>query len=144
MLIEQLRGYTDSAKDEYAMRLAQQRTFSHVTRSTNYTSFKEDPMSLAEKAKAKAAALRAKKSTDNKKPAAKAAKSTAKKTSSKKESTRQPRTQIKDKKGHVVTGRDNTFTCVECGNEITGPWSYKTHLVKQHGYSRKKAGLREE
>ena len=62
--------------------------------------------------------------------------------SSKKEST--PRVQIKDKKGHPVTGRDNKFVCVECGHEITGPWSYKNHLVKVHDYSRKEAGLRGE
>lgn len=56
---------------------------------------------------------------------------------------RAPRVQMKDKKGKLVTGRDNTFTCVECGNEITGPWSYKMHLVNAHEYSRKQAGLRE-
>ena len=62
----------------------------------------------------------------------------------KKEHTKSTRVQITDENGNIVSGRDNTFKCVECGNEITGPWSYKMHLVKQHDYSRKQAGLREE
>lgn len=82
MLLEQLRGYSGAYKDEYAMRLAQGRTLSHVTRNTYFTNFKEDVMSLAEKAAAKAAALRAKKS--NKKEAPAATKKAAAKKSDKK------------------------------------------------------------
>jgi hypothetical protein len=74
MKINQLANF----KDEYAMQLAQGRTFSHYTRDTYFTSFTKEKgkisMSLKEKALAKAAALRAgKKST----PAAAAKKSTA-------------------------------------------------------------------
>ena len=76
---------------------------------------------------------------ESKKPAAKKA---TKKAASKTERT--PRVQIKDGKGKIVTGRDNSFYCKECKSEITGPWSYKTHLVKQHDYSREEAGLRPE
>ena len=101
-------------------------------------------MSLAEALKAKAAKLKAAKGgkSVSKSEPKKAATKSSKKTASKK-STSSPRVQIKDKKGKVVTGRDNTFVCVECGSEITGPWSYKNHLVNQHDYSRAKAGLRD-
>ena len=143
MLIRELKN----AKDQYFSLLAQRRNkFSHYTRDTYFTWFnKEKGMSLAEKAKAKAAAIRAgKKST----PAKSVKPSTAKKSSGKaakvKQQNRQPRMQIKDAKGRIVTGRDNSFKCPKCGAEITGPWSYKMHLVKQHDFSRKQAGLREE
>lgn len=87
MLIEQLRGYSNSAKDEYAMRLAQGRTLSHVTRNTQFTYFKEDVMSLKQRALARAAALKAgKKSNATAAPAAKksAGKKAAKKEKSEK------------------------------------------------------------
>lgn len=133
-------GDLKHAPDEYAMRLAQGRTDSHRTRDVYFNWFQEEHMSLAEKAKAKAAALRAAKKSGNKTVAAKSSK-TDKKVSAKKE--KSTRVQIKDAKGKVVTGRDNSFVCPECKAEITGPWSYKQHLVKQHNYTRKQAGLRE-
>lgn len=74
-------------------------------------------------------------STKETKKSAKSAKKTERKSSVER---------ITDAKGREVTGRDNTFVCPECKKEITGPWSYKTHLVKQHKYSRKQAGLRPE
>lgn len=103
-------------------------------------------MSLAEKMKAKAAAKKAAKSNGKTviaktSKSAKAGKSTKK--NGKQKAERVARVTIKDKKGKPVTGRDNTFTCVECGHEITGPWSYKNHLVNVHEYSRKQAGLRD-
>lgn len=96
---------------------------------------------IAKAALAKAAALKAKKQSNGKngkavstKPAKKAVKKNGTST----------RVRITDAKGHEVTGRDNSFVCPECKSEITGPWSFKMHLVKQHDYSRKQAGLREE
>lgn len=101
-------------------------------------------MSLADALKKKAAQLKSKnsdiKTSSSPKKSTKTEPKKASKKGAKKEST--PRVQIKDKKGKIVTGRDQVFTCVECGESITGPWSYKTHLVKQHDYSRAKAGLR--
>ena len=107
-------------------------------------------MGVADMLKAKAAKLRAEKSSSKPTTTAKSElhrstkKATAKKSSAKKTERVSTRVQIKDKKGKAVTGRDNTFVCVECGHEITGPWSYKNHLVNQHKYSRSKAGLRPE
>ena len=87
--------------------------------------------------KVKAAAKKAKSAKPAaKKVAAKSAKPATKKANS------TPRERIKDAKGREVTGRDNTFKCPECKNDITGPWSFKMHLVNVHEYSRKQAGLR--
>lgn len=105
--------------------------------------------SMSEALKRKAEQMRNKTKTAKPAAAAKsngkksAKKSTAKKTEKKQ---RTPRIEFKDGKGKIVTGRDNSFTCTECkpSKQIQGPWSYKTHLVKVHGYSRKQAGLRPE
>jgi hypothetical protein len=94
-----------------------------------------------EKAKAKAAKSAEAKPSNSAKPAQK--KADTKKKASKKQEKKSSRVQIKDAKGKIVTGRDNTFTCVECKSEITGPWSYKQHLIKQHNYTPSKAGLNE-
>jgi hypothetical protein len=100
-------------------------------------------MSLAETLKNKAAIMKNTKSstkpTKSEKPAQKkAAKKSGKKV------TRTPRVQIKDGKGNPVTGRNEEFFCKHCKKNITGPWSYKTHLVKIHEYTREQAGLRKE
>lgn len=76
-------------------------------------------------------------------PSTKESKKNGKK-AAKKEPRKSSVERIKDAKGHEVTGRDNSFICPECKKSITGPWSFKTHLVKQHKYSRKEAGLRPE
>ena len=142
MQIEELKWIPD----QYAIRSAQGRTHNRRTRNVDYVWFAEESnMSLAEVLKKKAAAMKsgktAKPSTKVQPTAAKAQKKAA---ATKKEHTKSTRVQITDENGNIVSGRDNTFKCVECGNEITGPWSYKMHLVKQHDYSRKQAGLREE
>lgn len=142
MLIKDLVNF----KDEYAMRLAQGRTGSNRARDTYFTMFQGDnEMSLAAKAAAKAAAIRAGKKSSPAKPLTSTKKSVKTSKAAKvKKQNREPRVQIKDGAGKIVTGRDNTFTCPEDkSHKITGPWSFKMHLVKVHGYSRKKAGLRE-
>lgn len=81
--------------------------------------------------------------TTTKKAAKKTIKAAAKKSNGKQER-KSTRIQIRDAKGNIVTGRDNTFTCPECKGEITGPWSYKKHLMNQHKYRAKQAGLNEQ
>lgn len=109
--------------DEMAMHRAQLRDFSHRPRKFQYLPFGEENMDKAKAAAAARARLavnKAKTSTNNpKKPSPVA------------------------KKRDGKYDRNAKFACAEkgCGKTITGPWSYKQHLIKQHGYTPEQAGL---
>lgn len=139
MLIGQLTLITDQ---EACIR-AQKRTLNRRVQLMATSESKVGSVAQMAIARAKARKAAAKASTTTSKKTA-VKKSNSKKSGKATKTVRTPRTELKDKKGKLVSGRDNSFVCVECGHEITGPWSYKNHLVKVHSYSRKKAGLREE
>lgn len=113
--------------DEMAMRRAQLRDFSHRPRKFQYLPFGEENMDkakVAAAAKARLAANKAKTSTTAGKKSAPAKKAVTKKRNGKYD-------------------RNAKFACSEkgCKKTITGPWSYKQHLIKQHGYTPEQAGL---
>lgn len=141
MLIRELTTVSDVA----AARSSQHRTFTHYPRKIK----KGDTTMSSAAILKRAQELRAKKNTASKSEPVKTEKTkkvTTKKSTIKKAAKKEvtPRVQIKDGKGKPVTGRDNSFHCKHCKTDITGPWSYKMHLVNQHDYSREEAGLRPE
>lgn len=120
--------------DEMAMHRAQLRDFSHRPRKFQYLPFGEENMDKAKAAAAararlsaeilrRVAASKAKQPTNPAKKSAPAKKAVAKKRDGKYD-------------------RNAKFVCEKgCGKTITGPWSYKQHLIKQHGYTPEQAGL---
>lgn len=113
--------------DEMAMRRAQLRDFSHRPRKFQYLPFGEENMDKAKAAAAARVRLAANKAKQPTSPAKKSA----------------PAKKAVAKKRDGKYDRNAKFVCVEkgCGKTITGPWSYKQHLIKQHGYTPEQAGL---